>query len=241
MHSESNAVNSVSILTQVLSIFLVAQSGTSWHVATAEISSAYKAFSVDKIMGRVGVYIGLDHANVTLDAMPIYYNGSMDVHFNERFTWNSPTQLKEEYRSALIKGLPFPILTIVEYMAVDAEGFCWGRTYREAGYYTSIFLWASFALWLVMNVLMVIVPRYGAYTMTLTGLTMLFADSIYFWMLPDRPLRIHIEEVMFTFELGWCFWLIIVAGSLCFLIGLSISVIDLLYPHKGQNSSIPGA
>ena len=55
---------------------------------------------------------------------------SMDVHFNERFSWDGPTQLKEEYRDALVKGLPFPILTIVEYMAVDAEGFCWGRTYR---------------------------------------------------------------------------------------------------------------
>ncbi len=198
----------------------------------AEISSAYKAFSTEKIMGRVGVYIGLGHANVTLDAMPVYYNHSMDVHFNERFSWQGPMQLKEEYRKALIKGLPFPILTIVEYMAVDAEGFCWGRTYREAGYYTAIFLWAAFALWLVMNVLMVVVPRYGGYTMTLTGLTMLFAAGIYFWMLPDRPLRIHIEDVVFTFELGWCFWLIIVAGSLCFIVGLAISVIDLLYPHK---------
>ena len=55
----------------------------------------------------------------------------MDVHFNERFSWEGPTQLKEEYRNALVKGLPFPILTIAEYMAVDAEGFCWGRTYRE--------------------------------------------------------------------------------------------------------------
>ena len=40
----------------------------------AEISSAYRAFSTDKIMGRVGVYIGLGHVNVTLDAMQIYYN-----------------------------------------------------------------------------------------------------------------------------------------------------------------------
>ena len=55
----------------------------------------------------------------------------MDVHFNERFSWEGPTQLKEEYHNALVKGLPFPILTIVEYMAVDAEGFCWGRTYRD--------------------------------------------------------------------------------------------------------------
>ena len=57
-----------------LSFFAVANCASSWHVATAEIASAYKAFSVERIMGRVGVYIGLDHANITLDAMPLYYN-----------------------------------------------------------------------------------------------------------------------------------------------------------------------
>ena len=40
-----------------------------------------------------------------------------------------------------VQGLPFPILTVGEYFTVDAEGFCWGRNYRQAGYYTSIFLW----------------------------------------------------------------------------------------------------
>ena len=62
----------------------VGNNGSSWHVAEAEISSAYKAFSTDKIMGKLGVYIGLAHANVTLEAMPIYYNTSMDINFNER-------------------------------------------------------------------------------------------------------------------------------------------------------------
>ncbi len=64
--------------------FLVGNNGTSWHTAEVEISSAYKAFSNEKIMGRLGVYIGLSHVNVTLEAMPIYYNGTMDVNFNER-------------------------------------------------------------------------------------------------------------------------------------------------------------
>ena len=58
-----------------------------------------------------------------------------------------------------------------------------------------MFLWGSFVLWLIMNILMVTVPRYGAYCMTLTGLTMLFSTAIYYWMLPDRQLRIHIEDV----------------------------------------------
>ncbi len=58
-----------------------------------------------------------------------------------RFRFDGPTQLQDEYRHALEKGLPFPILTVAEYMSVDAEGFCWGRNYRNAGYYTSIYLW----------------------------------------------------------------------------------------------------
>ena len=39
---------------------------------------------------------------------------SMDVHFNEEFRFERPTQLKEEFKEALVKGLPFPILTVVE-------------------------------------------------------------------------------------------------------------------------------
>ena len=38
--------------------------------------------------------------------------------------------------------------------------------------------------------------------------------------------------VVLEFELGWCFWLVLTAGSLCLMLGVSISVIDLIYPHK---------
>ena len=117
----------------------------------------------------MGIYIGLNSANVTLEAM--HYNKSMDVNFNERqeiyffkiinqfllyhwFTINiaggmniiiffyfrlnfvRPTELKEEFKAALVKGLPYPILTVAEYMAVDAEGFCWGRNYRQVVFKT---------------------------------------------------------------------------------------------------------
>jgi len=221
----------------ILSLFvggttLVGIYGCGWHVTEAEISSAYRSFSNEKIQGRIGIYIGIDHVNITLLAMPEFYNKTMDVAFNERFDFERPDQLKEEYKKGLKKGLPFPILTVAEYMSVDAEGFCWGRNYRQAGYYCSFFLWFSFALWLLMNVMMVVVPRYGAYLMSLTGAMMVFADFIYFSLLPGRPLRIPFEGVVLEFELGWCFWLVLTAGCLCLMVGVSISVIDLIYPHK---------
>merc|ERR1719500_2213589 len=100
-------------------------------------------------------------------------------------------------------GLPFPILTVGEYFTVDAEGFCWGRNYREAGYYTSIFLWMAFALWVLSNRL-----------------------------LPSRPLIIRLEQSTIEFSFGWSFWLVLVAGCLCVLMGGAVSIIDLIYPHK---------
>jgi dual oxidase maturation factor 1 len=47
-------------------------------------------------------------------------------------------------------------------------------------------------------------------------------------MLPNRPLLIHLEDMVLQFQLGWCFWLVLTAGSLCLVIGISISVIDLV-------------
>ena len=83
-----------------------------------------------------------------------------------------------------------------------------------------------------MNIMLVIVPRYGAYLMSLTGAMMMFADLLYVWLLPSRELKVPFEGVTLTFELGWSFWLVLTAGGLCMLIGISISVIDLIYPHK---------
>ena len=89
--------------------------GCGWHTAEAEITSAYRSFSNEKIYGKIGVYIGLTHVNVTLDTSPEFNNESqftMDVAFNERFGFDGPTQLMEEFKKGLKKGLPFPILTV---------------------------------------------------------------------------------------------------------------------------------
>lgn len=54
---------------------------------------------------------------------------------------STANQMKQEFQRALAKGLPYPILTIAEYLSQDGEGFNWGRSYRLAGYYTGITLW----------------------------------------------------------------------------------------------------
>lgn len=73
---------------------------------------------------------------------------------------------------------------------------------------------SSFAAWLLMNILLVVVPRYGGYMMVLTGALMISTNILYYLLLPSRPLVIRFEDVLLTFSLGWCYWLVLVAGDL---------------------------
>lgn len=139
--------------------------------------------------------------------------------------------MQNSYRLALKRGLPYPILTVAEYFSLGREGFAWGGQYRAAGYFASIMLWASFATWLLMNLLLVAVPRYGAYTKVVTGLLLISTNLGYSWLLPKPELVIIIEGGRLEFHFGWCYWLILVAGILCLCVGITISVIDLVWPH----------
>ena len=56
-----------------------------------------------------------------------------------------------------------------------------------------LFCRSAFVLWVSMNIMILVVPRYGAYLMALTGLMMLFSDALFWKLIPKRPLMIHIE------------------------------------------------
>ncbi|XP_046678719.1 dual oxidase maturation factor 2 [Homalodisca vitripennis] len=224
-------------VTVTLSLFvgnaiMVTRLESGWHVAKTEIVSTYRAFSRELIHAELGAFIGLGHVNITLKALS-QENNSEDIDFNERFSWLGSTEMGESYREALVRGVPFPIMKVAEYFSLGEEGFTWGGQYRAAGYYGSIFLWAAFASWLLMNLLLVVVPRYGAYMMTLTGALMLGAALAYHCLLPSTPLRVRFEnEQELVFRLGWCFYLVILAGALCLVVGLCIVAVDLAYPHR---------
>jgi len=207
--------------------------GTDWHVAKVRILSPYRAFSHDKIYADLGVHMGLNSVNVTLKAIPVVNQTTHGIDYNERFYWIRATEMREEYKAALVKGLPFPILTVVEYLSLDAEGFCWGGAYRQAGYYSYILLWASFAVWVLMNILFCVVPRYGAYSMAVVGAILVLTNVVYASNLPPNPLVVPFEESVFLrFSYGWCFWLAMITGILCVIVGCTVAIVDLIFPHK---------
>ncbi len=79
----------------------------------------------------------------------------MHLDFNERFFLNEGERacqrahtrvlavqsMAHELDEGLHGGLPYPILSVIEYLSVDRAGFMWGRQYRLAGYYTLCMLW----------------------------------------------------------------------------------------------------
>lgn len=146
--------------------------------------------------------------------------------------------MSTNYRNALRRGLPFPILTVAEYFSLGREGFSWGGQYRAAGYFASIMLWAAVASWLLMNLLLIAVPRYGAYMKTLTGALLIGTNIGYYCLLPKRPLTIYLEGGRLEFHLGWSYWLLLVAGKFIhsFLYIIHTIHFRFLYLYSCRNS-----
>lgn len=90
----------------------------------------------------------------------------------------------------------------------------------------------SFATWILMNVLLCAVPRYGSYTMILTGVLLLTTNLVYAVLLPKPPLLIPFEGAQLRFQLGWCFWAVCCAGFLAIFVGSIYALLDTLYPNK---------
>uniref|UniRef100_A0A914MZJ9 Uncharacterized protein n=1 Tax=Meloidogyne incognita TaxID=6306 RepID=A0A914MZJ9_MELIC len=68
-----------------------------------------------------------------------FYSQNSKLIYNERFEFDDVSGM--EVGEVLQKGLPFPILRVMEYLSVDRTGFLWGKQYRLAGYYTMAALW----------------------------------------------------------------------------------------------------
>jgi len=68
-------------------------------------------------------------------------NSTLDIDYNERFDWIDSQQMGDSFRTALMRGLPFPILTVAEHFTMGQEGLAFGGQYRAAGYFAIIMLW----------------------------------------------------------------------------------------------------
>uniref|UniRef100_A0A914BXP5 Uncharacterized protein n=1 Tax=Acrobeloides nanus TaxID=290746 RepID=A0A914BXP5_9BILA len=209
-----------------------------WHQGKVRINTAFKAFSTEKVEAILGVKIGLKHINITLknsdynDLSLFIFRDEMlnRLDYNERVMFMDMYSMERELERALRKGLPYPILKVIEYLSVDRAGFVWGRQYRLAGYYTCAALWFAFGCWLVMVVVLCLLPQYYPILMLTCGVSTLMADLTYAYNTPDH-LTIRFPGPQNTmsileFSFSYCFYATAAIGLLSAIYGCLLWLIQ---------------
>jgi len=210
-------------------ILLVCTYYPGWHVAFVRVRMPYRSFSSEKLDAIIGVEIGLESVNITLRGAA-ERNIHSHMNYNERFYFAEVKSMQRDFGDALQKGLPYPIMSVIEYLSVDKAGFIWGRLYRLAGYYTRILLWLSFAVWLLQTCMLCLVPSYYSRTLIAVGGCIWLADLVYGLACPQTLVipfpGVQGDHTLLRFRFGWCFWLTLGAGAICIAIGAIIRILE---------------
>ncbi|CAI5665097.1 dual oxidase maturation factor 1 [Oreochromis niloticus] len=199
-----------------------------WAEARMTTKATYKSFSNAVVNAEIGLHVGLYGINVTLKGNPVVqFNETID--YNEMFTWHNTI---EEYEEALEKGLPNPILYIAEKFTPSSPcGLIF--QYRYSGRYASATLWTAFCCWMLANILFSMpVIRYAGYMVIATA-AFIFFSMISFTTIMNVPQCVfYIGTDSFETEYSHSFWLALLTGILCTLIGLLVVMFDFLVPEK---------
>ncbi|EFA08225.1 Dual oxidase maturation factor 1-like Protein [Tribolium castaneum] len=230
-------------------LLLLGNFGQEWEVGHILTRTPYKAGSSAEINASIGLKIGLRSVNVTLKSDQNPPNLAREIiNYNERFSWTWDQDrlgfgpfaghLQQEFRAAQYRGLPTPILWVVEYFVIDGEGFRFGRFYRTAGWYSHVALWCAFACWLVALLLFRSVILYGGYCLAACGALQLTANLIWLVVRNPIPLVVPFEDGTITTRFGLSYWITFASGILCLVIAIIITLLDtkfhtLLYTFFG--------
>uniref|UniRef100_A0A0K0CU16 Dual oxidase maturation factor 1-like n=1 Tax=Angiostrongylus cantonensis TaxID=6313 RepID=A0A0K0CU16_ANGCA len=162
-----------------------------WTGGSARIVAQFRSHVNERMRARVGVHVGLTNINITLrfeEMVEMDRSQSRidmsQVYYNENFDISGVSSMASELRSAYLRGLPYPILSIMEYFSLNQDAFDWGRHYRTAGHYTSAAVSFSLACWLFAVVCLLFIPHKFGMSMLATGLAALLACLLYRTMSP---------------------------------------------------------
>ncbi|XP_037358297.1 dual oxidase maturation factor 1 [Talpa occidentalis] len=213
-------------------VLLAVNFSSEWSVGQVSTNTSYKAFSSEWISAEIGLQIGLGGVNITLIGTPVHQLNET-INYNEEFTWHLGESYAKEYTKALEKGLPDPVLYLAEKFTPNSPCGLHGR-YRLAGHYTSALLWVAFLCWLLSNVMLSMpVLIYGGHMLLVTGifqLLALFFFSMGMSLTPACPLRLG-TATLHTHH-GPAFWITLVTGLICVLLGLAVTVANKMQPHR---------
>lgn len=235
----------LSLLTVGATILLSIE-GSQWLTGSIRLYDVpYSSLTRNTLSGRLDVNIGLSSANVTLtgklsvaaenlkDSSKQQQLSNNLVDYNERFHWDKPERMADEHLEALRKGLPYPILTVTEFLSQDSDGFNWARTLRQAGYYTRLVLYTSLVSWCLMAFTMCALPVYLPHMMQITGMLSLGSVWIYTLLIQSpKSFVFQLGGSPVEFAFGQTYVATFVAGAVSMFSGVLLFVLQMSHPRE---------
>ncbi|XP_034391542.1 dual oxidase maturation factor 1 [Cyclopterus lumpus] len=218
------------IISLFIGVVIVALNFTNdWAGARMTTNATYKSFSNVVVNADIGLHVGLYGINVTLKGNPVVQFNET-INYNEMFSWHDT--MEEEYKDALEKGLPNPILYIAEKFTLSSPcGLIF--QYRYSGRYASATLWTAFCCWMLANILFSMpVILYAGYMMMATAAFIFFSMASFSTIMNAPQCVFAIGTDSFEIEYSHSFWLALATGVLCAIIGILVVTLNLLIPDK---------
>ncbi|CAJ0942557.1 unnamed protein product, partial [Mesorhabditis belari] len=214
-----------------------------WAIGQARIVSQFRAHTRERILSRLGVNVGLTHLNITLRHERQYQDATdkddhfmgtvpnfTKLYFNERFDISGVSSMAEALRNAYFHGLPYPILSVLEYFSLNQDSFDWGRHYRVAGHYAYAAMSLATAFWSLAIVCQLFLPHMYGCAQLACGLASIGGIIIYVLISPAELLIAFVGEdgnrTIMDMKFGWCFYLIIAQAILSIAFGLSLMLLQ---------------
>eukprot|EP00049_Salpingoeca_infusionum_P008991 m.149007 g.149007 ORF g.149007 m.149007 type:complete len:535 (-) comp14201_c0_seq1:161-1765(-) len=213
-----------------------------WTVASVSGDFIYRAGTSDHMHGTLGLRMGLTGFNVSFVGDPEeQYNQT--VYWNERYTWNQrvgevgawnhgrfgfgpfSNLMGQQFRNGQFRGTPFPILEVLEYFTLDGENLRWNRWYLNGSYYCYVFLWLSVPFYIITIITGLLKPETGALWLSLTGVSMWFAATLYSGLInkaePDLAIPFGHDQVLRP-ERGASYFLVLIVGIITNVVGVCL-------------------
>ncbi|KFP71081.1 Dual oxidase maturation factor 1, partial [Acanthisitta chloris] len=212
-------------------VVLTIQFTRDWETGWVQANTSYKSFSHALVNANIGLHIGLSGLNVTLVGNPENQINET-INYNEHFPWSFDANYDHSYTEGLEKGLPSPILYVVEKFTTQSPCAV-HRQYRISGHYASLTLWLAFCTWLISILLFSMSALlYGGHMLLLTATLILFSLLFFFTARNTPKCPIQFGSVSLKTDYGESFWLTLATGLLCLLLGLGIIILNSTRPEK---------
>jgi len=237
---------------------LISAYGHGWVEGQITTRVQYISNSNLFVTATLGLHVGLRGINVTMLGVP-EIQANHTINYNERFWWGGEDvtlpqlswlqgkdgfgpyagQISQEYHKQLERGAPHAIMWIAEWFIFDGEFIRWGRYYRMAGYYTFQMAWLAWIFWFFTGIFFMLVPLYGAWFLTFTGLLMCLEVLLYGSLVQTVDSRIGL--LFFPFEAGqmvpiysWGFFVTLFVGVGTVIGGIAL-IVTMTITKKKEN------